>query len=241
MRWRSAAVVAVAAMLQACALMGPSTPPVVGGRQEGIASWYGPGFHGKRTANGEVFDQYQLTAAHQTLPLGSRVLVTSLVNGRAVEVRINDRGPFVGGRVVDLSYAAARVLGMVGPGTMPVRVELLDAPVQVASRRPVDPRPRRTAPAAPVVAPAPPVSTPPPPGRFTVLVATLRDGARAEHLRGRIALKFDDAQVHPLDVGAERVYRVTVGPYPSREVAHARATLVNRYGYPAVVAEASAP
>src|SRR5258705_450534 len=88
---------------------------VVGGRQEGVASWYGPGFHGRRTANGEIYDQYELTAAHPSLPLGSRVMVTSLANGRAVEVRINDRGPFVGGRVVDLSYAAARVIWMVGP------------------------------------------------------------------------------------------------------------------------------
>src|SRR3954471_24541332 len=91
----------------------PGTPGAI---QTGIASWYGPGFHGKRTANGEVYDQYELTAAHQTLPLGPRVMVTSLSNGRAVEVRINDRGPFVGGRVIDLSYAAASVIGMLGPG-----------------------------------------------------------------------------------------------------------------------------
>src|SRR5206468_3788707 len=109
-----------------------STPGAV---QTGIASWYGPGFHGKRTANGEVYDQYELTAAHQTLPLGTRVMVTSLSNGRAVEVRVNDRGPFVGGRVIDLSYAAASVIGMIGPGVMPVRVEILEQPVQVASRR----------------------------------------------------------------------------------------------------------
>src|SRR5262249_56845256 len=93
--------------------------------QVGTASWYGPGFHGNRTASGEVYDQYDLTAAHQTLPLGSHVVVTNLQNGRAVEVRINDRGPFVKGRTIDLSYAAARSLGMIGPGTVPVRVEVL--------------------------------------------------------------------------------------------------------------------
>src|SRR5262245_28115417 len=103
--------------LAACSVVKPTTPPVVDGRQQGIASWYGPGFHGRRTANGEVYDQYELTAAHQTLPLGTRALVTSLTNGRSVEVRINDRGPFVGGRVIDLSYGAARVIDMGGPGT----------------------------------------------------------------------------------------------------------------------------
>ena len=93
----------------------------------GVASWYGPGFHGRRTANGEVYDQYELTAAHRTLPLGTRVCVTNLDNGRSVEVRINDRGPFVGGRVIDLSYAAARVIGMIGPGRPArVRVEVLE-------------------------------------------------------------------------------------------------------------------
>src|SRR5574337_1672731 len=103
-------------------------PPAMsqpGAVQIGTASWYGPGFHGNRTSNGEIYDQYELTAAHQTLPLGSRVAVTNLQNGRQVEVRINDRGPFVKGRSIDLSYGAARNLGMIGPGTVPVRIEVL--------------------------------------------------------------------------------------------------------------------
>src|SRR2546426_545176 len=83
----------------------------------------GPGFHGNRTANGEIYDQYELTAAHPSLPLGSRVMVTNLENGRAVQVRVNDRGPFVGGRAIDLSYAAAHLIGMIGPGTARVRIE----------------------------------------------------------------------------------------------------------------------
>src|SRR5262250_2552941 len=116
MRWRGV-VVGLALLTQACSLVRSTPPAVVGGRQSGVASWYGPGFHGKRTANGEIYDQYELTAAHRTLPLGTRVLVTNLTNGRAVEVRINDRGPFIDGRAIDLSYAAARMIDMVGPGT----------------------------------------------------------------------------------------------------------------------------
>jgi len=91
----------------------------------GTASWYGPRFHGKKTASGEIYDQTKLTAAHKTLPLGSKARVTNLDNGSTVEVAINDRGPFVQGRIIDLSRAAARALGFVESGTAPVRVELI--------------------------------------------------------------------------------------------------------------------
>jgi rare lipoprotein A (peptidoglycan hydrolase) len=91
----------------------------------GTASWYGPGFHGKKTASGEIYDQTKFTAAHKTLPLGSKARVTNMDNGSTVEVEINDRGPFVEGRIIDLSRAAARALGLVESGTAPVRVELI--------------------------------------------------------------------------------------------------------------------
>ena len=92
---------------------------------EGRASWYGPGFAGRRTANGEIFDPSQLTAAHKTLPFGTRVRVTNLNNGRSTLVRINDRGPFKPGRIIDLSRAAAEQIGMIGSGTAPVTLELM--------------------------------------------------------------------------------------------------------------------
>lgn len=267
MRWWSRVAVGAVLVtgLQACGIFHGGTPPVEDGRQEGIASWYGPGFHGKRTANGEIYDQYELTAAHQTLPLGTRVMVTSLTNGRGVEVRINDRGPFVGGRIVDLSYAAARVIGMLGPGTMPVRLDVIDRPVEIAARRPPPavlvaavrpsrtveaPEPAEPRPAAPVEsrpAATPAIARVPvepiiePEGSFAVLVATLGDAGRAEHLRSRIAIKFADAHVSPIDVGNDRYYRVRIGPYPSRGVAVARAALVNRYGYPAVITDEAHP
>jgi len=104
-----------------------SAPPISQPQpsQMGIASWYGPGFHGRPTASGERYDQNALTAAHRTLPLGSRVKVTNLATGKSVQVRINDRGPFVRGRVIDLSHGAARRLGMVQRGTGRVRVQVL--------------------------------------------------------------------------------------------------------------------
>ena len=109
----------------------PSTPAVAGGTatfyQDGTASWYGPNFIGRPTANGEIFDPSQLTAAHQTLPFDTLVRVTHLDNGRSVVVRINDRGPFVGRRIIDLSRAAAERIDMIGSGTARVRLDLLNA------------------------------------------------------------------------------------------------------------------
>jgi len=96
-----------------------------GGAETGVASWYGPDFHGKLTSNKEIYDMYDMTAAHRILPFGTVVMVTNLDNGRTATVRINDRGPFVGDRIIDLSYATARVLDMVGPGTARVRLEVL--------------------------------------------------------------------------------------------------------------------
>ena len=94
---------------------------------QGWASWYGPKFHGRFSANGERFNQYAMTAAHKTLPFGTKVRVTNLDNGNSVIVRINDRGPFIPGRVIDLSSAAALVLGMIQNGVVPVKVEVIES------------------------------------------------------------------------------------------------------------------
>jgi rare lipoprotein A len=94
-------------------------------RKKGMASWYGPGFHGRRTASGETFNSSSLTAAHRYLPFGTRVRVTNLRNGRSVVVRINDRGPFSGGRVIDLSRGAAAIIGVFQSGVAPVVLEVL--------------------------------------------------------------------------------------------------------------------
>ena len=224
--WWGAVVVSVVA---GCALprgRPPAPPPVVDGVQVGVASWYGPGFHGNRTANGEIYDQYELTAAHPSLPLGTRVMVTNISNGRSVQVRINDRGPFVDGRAIDLSYAAAQVLRMVGPGTARVRIDALASSTRVAER------------SAALVPPAPRDL---PAARYLVQVASLSDSARAEHLRRVLGARFPDAHVAPLDTAESRYYRVVIGPYPLRGAAVARGQMVNRLGYPAVIMEDSAP
>lgn len=134
-RWQSrlCALVLLSLALSGCALFrarAPAPPPAAPlkapkGPIVGVASWYGPGFDGKRTSSGEVYDQEDLTAACTLVPLGTRVLVTNLKNGRSVEVRINDRGPFVKGRRIDLSHHAAAALGIIGPGTAAVRIDII--------------------------------------------------------------------------------------------------------------------
>ena len=121
--------VAFAAVLQAV----PATPTHVTSQadaapawaQHGKVSWYGPGFQGRRTANGEIFDTNEMTMAHRSLAFGSKVRVTNLDNGRSIVVRVNDRGPYVGGRIADLSYAAASRLGFVEDGVVHARIELI--------------------------------------------------------------------------------------------------------------------
>jgi len=133
-------------------------------KERGVASWYGRRYHGQRTSIGEIYDMYAMTAAHPTLPLPSYARVTSLANGRSVVVRVNDRGPFLGGRIIDLSYAAAYRLGYINQGSAPVEVELI-LPGQTPATTVATPAPAAPAPverasvdgasAAPASAPAP--------------------------------------------------------------------------------------
>src|SRR6266567_9108410 len=109
----------------------PVPPPAavqVGQAETGLASWYGHPYHGRQAANGEIYDMEKLTAAHRTLPFNTWVRVHDLDNSKTVEVRINDRGPFVDGRIIDLSRAAARQIAMLGPGSARVRIEVIRAP-----------------------------------------------------------------------------------------------------------------
>ncbi len=179
--------------------------------QTGVASWYGPRFHGKRTASGEVYNQHALTAAHKTLPLGSRAVVTNLNTGQSVEVRINDRGPFTKGRVIDLSQAAARLVGVVGPGVAPVKVEVLSQ-----ERRSI-------------------VQEIVPPSAYAVLLASSTDEAEALAVMNEVSNRYEDAYLSPLSSGALRYYQVRLGPFHSRDEAARRAREVSRTGVPALV------
>ena len=113
----------------ACAMLPGATKNYHSGYiEKGVASWYGEPFHGRATASGEIYDMYGMTAAHRTLPLGTHVRVTNLQNGRVIQLKVNDRGPFVRGRILDLSYGAAKRLDTVEAGTVRVEIEVLDLP-----------------------------------------------------------------------------------------------------------------
>ncbi len=107
----------------------------VGSSETGLASWYGHPYHGRAAANGEIYDMEKFTAAHRTLPFGTVVRVTNLGNGKSVDVRIIDRGPFVAGRIIDLSHAAAKTIEMIGPGVAQVRLDIIAAPSGDARRK----------------------------------------------------------------------------------------------------------
>ncbi len=162
--------------------------------ERGVASWYGPDFHGGHTANGDTYDMYAMTAAHTTLPLPCHVQVTNLANGRSVVVRVNDRGPFVANRIIDLSYAAALKLDMVRQGTALVEVRALSASA-VAS------------------VPAPTASKL---DALYVQAGAFADQANAERLLARMrAAGVGPAFVRSDERDGRTLYRVRVGPVPS--------------------------
>src|SRR5579859_4272255 len=131
---RGAAIVAIVVIASACSttqVISPAPPPIApayGASVIGIASWYGPGFDGHRTSSGAIYDQEGLTAASVIFPLGTRLRVTNLTNDHRVEVTVNDHGPYVKGRGLDLSHRAAQQLGMIGRGTARVRMDVLETP-----------------------------------------------------------------------------------------------------------------
>jgi rare lipoprotein A len=207
-------------------------------KEQGLASWYGRKFHGQKTSSGEVYDMFAMTAAHKTLPIPSYARVTSLRSGQSVVVRVNDRGPFHDGRVIDLSYAAAAKLGIAGPGSGPVEVERVfarDAGTRLAAATPAPaPMPPATPAAATVATPLAVTEMPQPrPAEVaTPIVAAgpsglyLQLGAfssvdNAESFRARVARDLPWL-LEPIEVAAAgSLHRVRLGPYKTREEAQA--------------------
>ncbi len=185
-----------------------SAPPQSPSRV-GIASWYGPGFNGRRTANGEIYDQEDLTAASPVLPLGTRAMVTNLENARSVEVRINDRGPFVKGREIDLSHRAAQLLGIIRPGTARVRIDVLGGGgySRLAAAR----------------------------SGYFVQVGSFSRRTNAERLRKRLATSYTDVHVDEVQAGKRRFYRVRMGSFATHDQARRRAIQTASLGLPIVV------
>jgi rare lipoprotein A len=198
--------------------------------ERGVASWYGPGFHKERTSIGEPYDMYAMTAAHKTLPLPAYVRVTNLQNGRSVVVRVNDRGPFVGNRIIDLSYTAAAKLDMLRNGTAMVDVRVIDPmtpPLLTASTAPAAPAGAAPVAAAPTVVPfadASPGGAPAQAGSagtaFTrpalfIQAGAFSDPANAERLAEKLrGGSLGKVFVRDDVIAGRRMYRVRIGPVP---------------------------
>jgi len=198
----------------------------VGYIERGVASWYGPGFHKIRTSTGEPYDMYAMTAAHKTLPLPAYVRVTNLQNGRTVVVRVNDRGPFVDNRIIDLSYTAAAKLDMVRNGTAFVEVRSIDPngiePPLVAAAAPttapVTPAPTATSAVPPPPASAPRASAPPANARAALFVqaGAFGDPANAQRLAQKLrGGDYGNVFVRDDQIAGRRMYRVRIGPVPN--------------------------
>jgi len=173
----------------------PAGPPAIGEAETGLASWYGHPYHGRQTASGEIYDMNQMTAAHRTLPFQTWVRVTNLENSRVTNVRINDRGPFIEGRIIDLSRAGAEDIDMVGPGTVLVRLEVIQMPAGAA----------------------------PGGGRYSVQVGAFLVEENAVRLQARLAPRFGDVFIQTQPAPDGLYYRVRVGRLNSMNEAFALA------------------
>ncbi|TLS67613.1 septal ring lytic transglycosylase RlpA family protein [Mariprofundus erugo] len=175
--------------------------------ETGIASWYGRDFHGKATANGEQYDMHSLSAAHKTLPLPTLVRVTNLDNGRSLIVRVNDRGPFVKDRLIDLSYAAAKELAFDKQGTARVRVQTLDIPATA-------PLPPANIAVTPPVRPAPPQPQPPAAtGNIFVQLGSFSSQENARRQQAMLLPRHPETRLMPFKAADKTFYRVRLGPY----------------------------
>ncbi len=174
--------------------------PSPGWTETGIASWYGNPYHGRRTSNGEVFDMNQMTAAHRTLPFGAIVRVTNLDNRKTVSVRINDRGPFIEGRIIDVSRAAAREIGLIGPGTARVRIELTGYTDLNQLKQPP---------------------------LFTIQAGAFADRASAERYRDRLRRRYEPVDI-VASLTPPGTYRIFVGRFGDQREAEAAAGEMRR-------------
>jgi len=179
-----------------------------------VASWYGKKFHGRLTASGETYNMYAHTAAHKTLPFGTRLKITNPENGRSVVVKVNDRGPFVPGRDIDLSYGAAKKIGLINKGTARVRVDYMGRDMSFV--RPVKYVYSSRAP-------------------FTVQIASFRDYKNADNLRSVLSRTYRNVYIKRVSINGRRYYRVMIGKFSDRRYADRLAEKLSREGYRVLV------
>jgi len=187
--------------------------PTVYSTEYVTASWYGPEFHGRPTASGEIFNMYDLTCAHRTLPFGTRLRVTNPENGRSVIVTVNDRGPFVRGRDLDLSYGAARAIGLVEKGVGIVKIEYLGRDMRYVKRIPVTLKKVSLG------------------GMLTIQVGSFRNKENAYRLKRGLEFKYAEVYITSAIVRGKKFYRVRIGQFKNYEDAYSVAKELAEEGY----------
>src|SRR5574340_1596724 len=197
--------------LSACAARHSIQPTEPGWTEKGVASWYGSDFNGKPTASGETYNMYAFTAAHKDLPLGSIIKVTNLENGRHTKVVINDRGPFVAGRIIDLSYSAARAIGITASGTAIVRIELLGREQRYVREVSIQDSGA---------------------GEYTVQLGAFVERDNAERLKTVLGWKHQGAYIMKAEVSGKTFYRVRIGKSRTKDEALGLARSLAEEGYP---------
>jgi rare lipoprotein A len=180
------------------------------------ASWYGQKFHGRPTASGEKFNMYAMTCAHKRFPFGTRLRVTYLKTGKSVDVKVNDRGPFIRGRDLDLSYAAAREIGLIAQGVGRVRIQSLGRDTSYVK----EVGPRGSIPAH---------------GTYTIQVGSFRDESNARYFQKGLRIKYKDVYIVPVYLNDKKFYRVRIGTFKNKDRAYSFAEALAKEGYNAFI------
>ncbi|MGE5299539.1 MAG: septal ring lytic transglycosylase RlpA family protein [Acidobacteriota bacterium] len=212
---RRYALVLMLAFLAACSTVRQETLP---GSGYAVASWYGPDFNGRPTSSGEIFNMYAMTCAHKEYPFGTKVRVTNVANNKTAECVVNDRGPFVEGRDIDLSYAVAKEIEMIGPGTGKVFLEVDGRDMSYIRKVKVQSAGKT--------------------GPFAIQVGSFAESINAVRLKVALRLKYGNVYIQDAELKGATYYRVRIGNFESLNSAVSTAEQLGQEGYPAVVMKA---
>ena len=208
-------VVLILVLLAACSTVRQETLP---GSGYAVASWYGPDFNGRPTSSGEIFNMYAMTCAHKEYPFGTKVKVTNVANNKTAECVVNDRGPFVDGRDIDLSYAVAKEIGIIGPGTGKVFLEVDGRDMSYIRKVKVQSAGKT--------------------GPFAIQVGSFAESINAVRLKVALRLKYGNVYIQETELKGATYYRVRIGNFDSLGSAVSTAEQLGQEGYPTVVTKA---
>ncbi len=209
---------AVYALVSGCSSIRGTDYSPPSGRTYAVASWYGPKFHGRPTSSGEIFDMYKKTCAHKTYPFGLQLRVTNLSNNKSVECVVNDRGPFIKGRDIDLSYASAKTIGLIGPGVARVLLETVGRDVHYVKKAKIKALDRS--------------------GPFAIQIASFKRNINAIRLKKALSFSYSNVYIQETVIAGEVYYRVRIGDFRKFDNALTLARELGQVGYQSIIVRA---